>query len=237
WYWVGGGCGGGPARRAAIVVGVALVALVAPALFARRPTLAGGDYASHIVGLAYLRNHLLPTGRGFGWFPDQFAGFPLMLFYFPLPFVAASLVSAAMPLTVAMKAVSLTGAFMLPIAWWLALDWLGAPLAARAVAAAGSTLLLFREWQAVGGGDTASTMAGEFAYSIGFSLAWMALALAWRTRDDRRASRALVIMFAATAMAHGYALVAASTGVALMLLHTRRGPARAWRFAAVGIVA
>jgi 6-pyruvoyl-tetrahydropterin synthase related domain len=226
-----------PALAAWASIGTALVALVDPALVALTTTPAGGDYASHIVGLAYLRNHLLPSGRAFGWFPDQFAGFPLMLFYFPLPFIAASLLSASMPLTVALKVASLAGTALLPVAWWVALDWLGAPLIARGIGAAGSTLFLFGEWQSVWGGNVGSTAAGEFAYSLGFSLAWLALARAWRTRDDRHLSRTLAVFFAATALSHGYALVAAVCGVGLMTLHVRRGPARALRLLGVGCVA
>lgn len=237
WFFVSRRLEDVPALAAGVVVGNVIIALFDPVLIARTTTPAGGDYASHIVGLAYLRNYLLPTGRAFGWFPDQFAGFPLMLFYFPLPFVAASLLSAVMPLTIAMKIVSLIGIGLLPVAWWLALDWLGAPRGARAIGAAASTVLLLGEWQAVWGGNVGSTMAGEFAYSLGFALAWMAVALAWRTRDDRRLSRPLVILFAATAMSHGYALVAAVSGSALLVIHTRRGPSRAWRLAVIGSAA
>ena len=226
-----------PALAAAAALGAVALALFPPRLVGLDTTPAGGDYASHIVGLAYLRDVLLPGARAFGWFPGQFGGVPLFLFYFPLPFLAAAAFSTIVPLTVAMKMASLIGTLLLPAGWWLTLAWLGAPAGARWLAAAASAWLLLGEWQTVWGANLASTLAGEFAYSLGYVLAWMTMACAWRTRDSLGDWRLLAVLFALTAMSHGYALVAAACGVLLMILHPARGPARAWRLAWVGIVA
>ena len=40
---------------------------------------------AHVWAPAYLRDHLLPHGRITGWTPDWYAGFPALVFYFPLP--------------------------------------------------------------------------------------------------------------------------------------------------------
>lgn len=226
-----------PALTTVAVLGAVALALVPPALILNRTTPAGGDYASHIVGLAYLREHLLPSARAFGWFPGQFAGFPLFLFYFPLAFLAAAALSLAAPLTVAMKVASLLGVALLPIAWWLTLGWLGAPRAARWIGAAASLWLLLGEWQNVWGGNLASTLAGEFAYGLGYALAWVTMAWAWKTKDERDGWRALAVLFALTAMAHGYALVAAVAGALLMTVAVGKGPWRGWRLAWTGAVA
>ena len=44
----------------------------------------GGDTGAHVFAPAYLRDHLLPSGRLFGWAPGWYAGFPLYVFY-PVP--------------------------------------------------------------------------------------------------------------------------------------------------------
>ncbi|MGH9246413.1 MAG: hypothetical protein ACRD29_19295 [Acidimicrobiales bacterium] len=53
---------------------------------ANTPT--GGDMGAHVLGPAYLRDHLLPEGRITGWSPDWYAGFPLYHFYMVVPALA-----------------------------------------------------------------------------------------------------------------------------------------------------
>ena len=48
-------------------------------------TPAGGDMGAHVWGPAYLRDHLLATGRLTGWTPDWYAGFPAYQFYMVIP--------------------------------------------------------------------------------------------------------------------------------------------------------
>src|SRR5437588_9738267 len=40
---------------------------------------------AHVWGPAFLRDHLLPSGRLTGWTPDWYAGFPAYAFYMVLP--------------------------------------------------------------------------------------------------------------------------------------------------------
>ena len=48
----------------------------------------GGDMGAHVLGPAYLRDHLLTSGRLTGWSPDWYAGLPLYQFYMVVPALA-----------------------------------------------------------------------------------------------------------------------------------------------------
>ena len=54
----------------------------------------GGDMGAHVWGPAYLRDHLLPSGRLSGWTPDWYNGFPAYQFYMVLPAVMVVVLNA-----------------------------------------------------------------------------------------------------------------------------------------------
>jgi len=89
-----------------------------PHLLFARTTPAGGDMGAHVWQPDYLRNHLLHHFRLTGWAPDWYAGFPSLVFYFPLPNLAIALISFLLPYGVAFKLVSVAGLVALPVAVW-----------------------------------------------------------------------------------------------------------------------
>ena len=55
------------------------------------PTIAaGGDTPCHFPTAVFFHEHLLPHLRHHGWFPGAYMGHPLLLYYFPLPFLFMS---------------------------------------------------------------------------------------------------------------------------------------------------
>ena len=226
-----------PGSVSVLVLGAVGLTLFPPRLLFLDTTPAGGDYASHIVALDHLRNVLLPSGRIYGWSMDQYAGFPLFLFYFPLTFVVMVGLSAALPLTVAMKVGSLAGTVLLPFAWAVSLRWLGAPRPARWIAPAVALAFLLIEAQATWGGNLASLLAGEFAYALGFPLAWLAASHAWKTRDRVSGWWPAGVLLAMAGLAHGYMLVCGALGIVLLAFHPRLWWRRGWHVARVGLLA
>jgi hypothetical protein len=83
-------------RTARVFIDVAAVGLAMvfvftqlhPDLIFADNTPTGGDMGAHVLGPAYLRDHLLPEGRLTGWSPDWYAGFPLYHFYMVVPALA-----------------------------------------------------------------------------------------------------------------------------------------------------
>src|SRR5438093_12913267 len=107
-----------PVVTVTAVGGAVLFVLVnlKPHLLLANTTPAGGDMGAHVWGPAYLRDHLLPHGRITGWTPDWYAGFPALVFYFPLPSLLMVLLDVLLPYGVAFKLVTVLGVLVLPVA-------------------------------------------------------------------------------------------------------------------------
>src|SRR6059058_1290397 len=87
-----------------------------PSLIFANTTPAGGYMGAHVWQPAYLRDHLLPHFRLTGWAPDWYAGFPALVFYFPLPSLAIVVLGSLLPYGVAFKLITVLGVLTLPIA-------------------------------------------------------------------------------------------------------------------------
>src|SRR5947209_11858610 len=144
-----------------------------PRLLLAHTTPAGGDTGSHVWGPAFLRDHLLPKGRISGWAPDWYDGFPAYMFYFPLPAVMIALLSYVLPYGIAFKLVTVLGILTLPVACWAFGRLSGMRFPGPALLAVASVLYLFDRGFTIYGGNIASTLAGEFAFSISLSFAML----------------------------------------------------------------
>ena len=86
-----------------------------PTLLLKDTTPAGGDMGAHVWGPAFLRDHLLPKWRLFGWTPDWYAGFPAFQFYMVIPALMIVALDVVLPYGVAFKLVSVLGLVTLPM--------------------------------------------------------------------------------------------------------------------------
>ena len=214
----------GPAADLAVLIAVTayLLSYFTPELLLLPVVATGGDMASHYQTAAYLKDVLLPQGRISGWFPGNFAGFPLLQYYFPLPFLAMMVFCAALPLEAAFKAGTALGTFLLPFCAYAFLRLIRRPFPEPAAGAALSLVFLFMGGNSMWGGNVASTMAGEFCYSLGFSLAVLWLGLVWRTVETGRGVVLCALVLALTGLAHAYALLYAASATAVFLLSPKR---------------
>ena len=162
-------------------------------------TPSGGDMGAHVWGPAFLRDHLLPQGRLSGWTPDWYDGFPAYTFYMILPSLLIALLSYVIPYGIAFKLIAVSGVLSLPIAAWAFGRLTRLPFPAPALLAVGATAYLFDRSYSIYGGNIASTLAGEFAFSISLSLAMLFLGVLARGLETGR-YRALA---AALLAAHG----------------------------------
>ncbi|MYF26743.1 MAG: hypothetical protein F4211_05445 [Acidimicrobiia bacterium] len=92
----------------ALVSAITLLTM-APHLLLVANTPTGGDMGAHVLGPAYLRDVLLPSGRIMGWSNSWFAGFPIFYFYFPLPSLVIVGLDLVLPYGVAFKLVTVMG--------------------------------------------------------------------------------------------------------------------------------
>lgn len=231
----------GPRRRAvADAVGLGFILLVLfdylrPSLLLLPTVTAGGDTPCHYPTFVWFYERLLPHGRLHGWYPGAYLGQPLLLYYFPLPFLAMSAMAPLVGLPAAFKLGTVLGVFLLPLLSYAALRLMGFGFPAPLLGAAASLVFLFCEENPIWGGTLASTLAGEFAYMFGLGLALLFLGLAYRAYSRGWSWRGPGLLLALTGLAHGYAVLWAGLAAAYFLYSARR-PARtlAW-LAAVAV--
>lgn len=145
--------------------------------------LTGGDSASWLQVLKTLKEDFLPRGRLFGFSQDNFFGYMEGQHYFVLPFLAAALSGFAIPLTIALKLVTVAGGFFLPATMYLAARSISRDRMTGLLAASFSLLFLFNESYSIFGGNWLSTFAGEFCFS--WAIALLPLLLASVLEDER----------------------------------------------------
>ena len=188
-----------------LVVGGAsafVVAQVRPdLLFA--PTLdVGGDNAAHVVASYYLIHDLLPRFQLSGWDPQWFNGFPLYVFYFPLPALFVAFLSWFSPFAVAFKLVTVLGSVTMPFGAYVFGRGAGLRRPVPELMSVATLPFLFNVSYTIDGGNLASTMAGEFSYSLALTLGLFFLgAFAFALRTGRQRWLAAVL-FGAMALCH-----------------------------------
>src|SRR5215213_5667301 len=229
------------AERIATIVVVAgcvlyTLAQLHPDLILKNTTPAGGDMGAHVWGPAYLRDHILPHFWLSGWAPDWYGGFPMYVFYMVPPALAAVVLDVILPYGVALEHLSVIGSLALPVCAWLFGKLAGLRFPVTQLFSIAAVFFLFDETFQIYGGNIASTMAGEFSFSIALSLAMAFLgvfAYGMRTGKHRALAAGL---FALAALCHVIVMFFAAIGaVVLFLLWADK---KRFRYAAtVGIVA
>jgi len=196
-----------------------------PSLLLLPTVTAGGDTPCHYPTFVWFYERLLPHGRLHGWYPGAYLGQPLLLYYFPLPFLAMSALAPFFGLPVAFKLGTVLGVFLLPVLTYAGLRLMGFGFPAPLLGAAASFVFLFCEENPIWGGTLASTLAGEFAYMLGLGLAVLFLGVAYRAYSRGWSWRGPALLLALTGLAHGYAVLWAGLAAAYFLYSARR-PAR-----------
>jgi hypothetical protein len=156
-----------------------LLSYFKPSLLLMNTYPAGGDTPSFVHPNEHQRDVLLPAGNPQGWDLGNFAGYTPYQFYFLPPSLLVIALSYLAPLNVAFRLVTVTGVFLLPLplSSLVAMRALGYAFPVPAVAAAASLMFLFNEGNSMWGGNIPSTLAGEFAHSLGFASAVMFVGL------------------------------------------------------------
>ena len=187
------------------------------------PTIAaGGDTPCHYPAAAWFLEHLLPRLRLHGWYPGAYMGHPLLLYYFPLPFLVMSALAPFTGLPVAFKLGTVLGIFLLPLFTYASFRLMRFRFPAPLLGAAAALVFLFLEENPIWGGTIASTLTGEFSYTYGTGLAVLFLGAAYRAYADGRPPWVPAALLAVTALAHGYAVLWAGLSAAYFLYFARK---------------
>ena len=183
-------------------------------------TPSGGDLGAHVWAPAYLRDHILPHWRLSGWSHDWYAGFPMYRYYMVVPALIALVFDIVLPYGIALKITTVLGLVTLPFSTWAFGRAVRLPRPVPEVFAAAATWFLFDETFRIYGGNIASTMAGEFSFSIALSFAFgFFAALAHSLRTGRRRVLAGVLC-ALACLSHGIVIFfVAAGGLFLVAVH------------------
>ncbi len=181
----------------------------------------GGDTASHYYTAKYLKEVLLPKGQIIGWLQGNYAGFPLFMFYFPLPFIIMALISLAVPLQIAFKLVTVLGIFLLPLCTYFSLKLLRYEFPIPIFGALFVLPFLFMEANSMWGGNIPSTLAGEFAFSLGFALSILFVGSLYNGITTGRHAVKNGVLIALIGFSHGYTLLYAGLVSLFFLITTQ----------------
>ena len=167
----------------------------------------GGDMGAHVMGPAYLRDHLLPNFQLSGWSNYWYDGFPIYRFYMLPPALMIVALNTVLSYGVAFKVIAVIGILTLPLACWAfgRLARLRYPMPELMAIAA--LLFLFDESFSIYGGNIKSTMAGEFAFSISLTLGILALGLFTRGLETGRYRSITAVVIAVAMLSHGLVLL------------------------------
>jgi hypothetical protein len=219
-----------PRARAADALGLLLILLalcdyLRPSLLLLPTIAAGGDTPCHYPTAVWFHEQLLPRLRLHGWYPGAYLGHPLLLYYFPLPFLLMSALAPLFGMPVAFKLGTALGVFLLPLLTWASFRLLGFRFPTPLLGAAAAYLFLLVEENPIWGGTLASTLTGEFSYTYGIGLGTLFLGCVYRCYS--RGERPLLpgALLALVALAHGYAVLWAGLSASYFLYGSRR-PAR-----------
>lgn len=209
-----------------VIVGGAMLFLLAtlhPGLIFKNNTPTGGDMGAHVWGPAFLRDNLLSNIRLSGWTMDWYSGFPIYRFYMVVPALFIVLLDVVLPYGIAFKIVAVAGIVALPLCAWAfgRLARFVYPLPELFAVAA--TLFLYDESFTIYGGNIASTMAGEFSFSISLAFGVLGLGFLARGLDSGKYRTTAAVLIALSALSHGIVLIFVFGGAAVMvLLHAGR---------------
>jgi hypothetical protein len=219
-----------------VVIVLTLVDLFRPSLLLLPTITAGGDTPCHYPTAAWLRERLLPALRLHGWYPGAYLGHPLLLYYFPLPFLVISGLSVFTGLPVAFKLGTALGVLLMPLLVYASFRLMRWPFPVPLLGAATGLVFLFVEDNPIWGGTIASTLTGEFAYTYGVGLAVLFLGVLWRGWARGQSPWAPAVVLALVASAHGYAVLwAGLTASALLLVASSPRQVLRWLLAVAAL--
>ena len=202
---------------------LALLDLLRPSLLLLSTITAGGDTPCHYPTAVWFYERLLPDWRLHGWYPGSYLGHPLLLYYFPFPFLVMSALAPLVGMPVAFKLGTALPVFLLPLLAYVSFRLMRFAFPAPLLAAAAALVFLFVEDTPIWGGTIASTLAGEFSYTYGIGFAVLFLGVLVRARADGRGPWWPAAALALTSYAHGYAVLWAGLTAAGLLLFDPAG--------------
>jgi len=203
-----------------LIIYTFLLSYFEPHYLLSKTTTTGGDTASHYYTAAYLKETLITRGKIIGWNQGNYAGYPLFLLYFPLPFLLMVFLSLFIPLQIAFKIATALGVFGLPICTYFSLKLLRYKFPIPIIAALFTLPFLFMEANSMWGGNIPSTLAGEFSFGLSFALSVLFVGSLYNGVVSERHVVKNSILMALIGFSHGYTLLFSGLASLFFLITT-----------------
>ena len=191
---------------------------VHPDLVFTNNTPTGGDMGAHVMGPAFLRDHLLSNFQLSGWSNYWYDGFPMYRFYMVVPALAIVALNVLLPYGIAFKLVVVAGIVTLPVCCFAFGRLARFRYPMPELFALAGMLFLFDESFSIYGGNVKSTMAGEFSFSIALSLGVLGLGLFANGLETGRRRNLAAVVLALSCLSHGIVLIFVALGALLLWL-------------------
>ena len=193
------------------------IKVIQPSLVFKDTTPTGGDMGAHVWGPAYLRDHLLPWKLN-GWSMDWYSGLPVYRFYMVVPALFVVILNFVFPYGVALKIVAVAGIVTLPLCCWAFGRLARFAFPIPELFAMVGLVYLLDESYTIYGGNVASTMAGEYSFSVALSFAMLSFGFfANGLQTGKHRVKAAVFM-ALAVLCHGIVAIYVAVGLVLMAL-------------------
>lgn len=174
----------------------------------------GGDTPAH----HYLAGRIGEAGSIVSWAPGWWSGFPMFRYYFPLPYVAISLLSCVLPHNVAFKFCAIGGLVLLSLTLYLSGRMLRLRRPVPVMLACLAIPLVFDNTHNMWGVNAYSTLAGMIANSWSFALMPLAMASACRDACDGRVRVRTVLLLVAMVLSHFFTSMLAAMVLTVALV-------------------
>ncbi len=214
---------------------VVVVLSLHPSLLFSNTTTAGGDTGAHFIVPYFAKSQLFAHFQLTGWTSIWYGGFPLFTFYFPLPALLVAGLSVVIPYDIAFKLITVAGSLALPFAMY----YLGRSAKLRQpypiVLSLAGFAYLYDLTYTIDGGNLASTLAGEYAFSLSLAFGIWFLAVVVKGLDTPRRIAGASLLYGLCALSH---LLPAFFVAALALVYvvTGRRVREVVRLAIVGVL-
>ncbi len=181
-----------------------VIAQFLPAIVLNNLPATGGDTGSHFWPVKVLHDFGIPNLVARPWNPGNNGGEGLLVHYFPLPFILMGLFSYLIPVGLAFNLGTILPVVSLPISVWAGLRVMALPFPAPILASIFSSAVVLNEGYSMWGGNTLSTLAGQFAHMYALNFLILGLGVFWRELNKRELPWKSGILFSAVALSHGY---------------------------------
>lgn len=167
----------------------------------------GGDTGSHYYPLYSLFEAGWKEMRLRVWNPGNLFGEPLLLHYFPGPFIIMSFFGIFMPLGLAFNIGTILPLFIFPISVFTAFWYSDRGWRTSILALVASLLYVFNESHSMLGGNSNSLLAGQFAHMYALCFLFFLLARISIELKNRLTCLGSAILVSMIAICHSYILL------------------------------